>query len=106
MSQSKSLTERVVGKAAGTVAKPVKTLADQIMEMVPQLSKALPRHMNPERMARIALTEFRKNPTLGNCTPASFFGSLLTASQLGLEPGPLGHCYLIPYKGQVSLQIG
>ncbi len=91
---------------AGAVAERPKNLADQIMALAPQLAKALPRHMSSERMARIALTEFRKNPELGKCTPHSLFGSLLTASQLGLEPGPLGHCYLIPYKGQVSLQLG
>ena len=100
-----NLKDRLVEKAGNVSDKP-KTLADQITALAPQLAKALPRHMNADRMARIALTEFRKNPELGKCTPHSLFGSLLTASQLGLEPGPLGHAYLIPYKGQVTLQLG
>lgn len=83
-----------------------KTIGDQIACMVPQLAKALPKHMDAERMGRIALTEFKKNKALASCSPDSFFGSLMTASQLGLEPGPLGLAYLIPYKGQVTLQLG
>lgn len=91
---------------AGEMAKRPKTLSDEIMDMVPQIAKALPRHMDAQRMGRIILTEVRKNPELAKCNKLSLFGSLLTASQIGLEPGPLGFCYLIPYKGQVSLQLG
>jgi recombination protein RecT len=34
-----------------------------------QIAAALPRHMTPDRMARIALTELRKNPDLMQCDP-------------------------------------
>ncbi|AMU78475.1 RecT-like DNA pairing protein [Mycobacterium phage SkinnyPete] len=75
-----------------------KTLAKLINEMRPELAKALPRHITPERMARIAITVVRQTPALANCTPESFLGALLTASQLGLEPGPTGEAYFVPYK--------
>ena len=66
-----------------------------------QLGAALPKHMTPERMARIALTEFRKTPLLQSCHPMSFAGAIMQAAQLGLEPGgALGHCYLIPFKNK------
>jgi recombination protein RecT len=43
------------------------------------------------------MTAMQKTPHLDECVPGSFFGALLTALQLGLEPNtPLGHCYLIP----------
>ncbi|AJA43359.1 RecT-like ssDNA annealing protein [Mycobacterium phage Sbash] len=75
-----------------------KNLARLIKDMTPELAKALPRHITPERMARIAVTVVRQTPALANCTPESFLGALLTASQLGLEPGPTGEAYFVPYK--------
>lgn len=62
-----------------------------------QLQAALPRHMTPDRMARIVLTEMRKNPELTRCDPMSLLGAVIQCSQLGLEPGNgLGHAFLIP----------
>jgi recombination protein RecT len=71
-----------------------------------QIAAALPKHLNPERMARIALTEFRKNPDLGKCDPRTVFGAIIIAAQLGLEPGVMGQAYLIPYKGVCTLVPG
>lgn len=76
------------------------TLAQLIQQMRPEIARALPNQMNPDRMARIATTVIRQTPALARCTPESFLGALLTASQLGLEPGPIGEAYLVPY-GQV-----
>ena len=66
-----------------------------------EIEAALPRHMTPDRMLRIALTEARKTPALLECTRASFMGAIIQAAQLGLEPGSaLGHCYLVPFRNQ------
>lgn len=73
------------------------TLADLINQMKPEIARVLPNQMNPDRMARIATTAIKQTPALARCTPASFLGALMTASQLGLEPGPLGLAYLVPY---------
>jgi recombination protein RecT len=73
------------------------TLATLIRRMEPEIAKALPSHMNPTRMARIASTVLKQTPALARCTPESFLGALLTASQLGLEPGPTGDAYLVPF---------
>ena len=75
-----------------------------------QIARALPKHLNPNRMARIALTEVRKNPELAMCCPLSFLGSIIQCAQLGLEPGnALGHVYLIPFwnkkKGLREVQV-
>ncbi len=66
-------------------------------KMKPEMARCLPKHLTPERMNRIALTELRKNPKLQECDPLSFIASIMQASQLGLEPGVLGSCYLIPF---------
>lgn len=71
-----------------------------------EIARALPRHLNADTMTRVALTCFRMNAKLSECQPASVFASVIQASQLGLRPGMLGECYLIPYKDQCTLQIG
>ena len=82
----------------------VKGLLDK---MGPQLARALPRHLSPDRMTRIALTELRKVPKLLTCSPESFCGAIMACSQLGLEPGSaLGQIYLIPYGKEVQVILG
>lgn len=67
---------------------------------------ALPRHMNADRLIRVALTSFNLTPKLLDCTPRSLLGAVIQCAQLGLEPGVLGHAYLIPYGKDVQLVIG
>ena len=83
-----------------------KTIYSELQKFKTQMEDALPRHMTPDRMARIALTQLRVNPKLFNCTVQSFYGSLMAASQLGLEPGVNGQCYLIPYGNVCTLVPG
>src|SRR4029077_14561878 len=69
-----------------------------------QVIKALPRHMSPDRFARIALTATLKNPKLLACTQESLLNCLLELSAIGLEPdGRRAH--LIPFKDQCTLLI-
>lgn len=82
----------------------VRTLLEK---MAPQISRALPKHLTPDRMTRIALTELRKIPKLLQCSPESFCGAIMACSQLGLEPGSsLGQIYLIPYGKEVQVILG
>lgn len=76
----------------------VSSMAGYLLRIENEIQRALPRHMDADRMARLTLTAIRKTPNLALCTEASFAGSLLTASALGLEPGVEGECYLVPYK--------
>lgn len=72
-----------------------------------EIARALPRHMTPDRMARIVTTEIRRIPKLLGCDVKSLFGAVIQCSQLGLEPGSgLGHAYLIPYGKECQLIIG
>lgn len=66
-----------------------------------QMQLALPKHMTADRLARIALTEVRKNPKLAQCDQPSFLGAIMQCAALGLEPGgALGHCYLLPFENR------
>jgi recombination protein RecT len=82
------------------------TLVQLIERMKPEIARALPKHLNPDRMARIATTVLKQTPALRRCTPESFLGALMTASQLGLEPGPLGEAYLVPYGNTATFVPG
>lgn len=62
------------------------------------IALALPAHLNPDRMMRLALTSFSTTPKLRECTAQSILASIVLASQAGLEPGVAGQGYLIPYK--------
>jgi len=71
------------------------------------LLEVLPKHLDTNRFARIALGSLRRNPKLLQCTPQSFLTSLLQCAALGLEPDtPLGHAYLIPYGKESTLVVG
>jgi len=64
-----------------------------------QIAMALPKHLTAERMIRVALTAFNRNPELANCDVLTIAGAIVQASQLGLEPdGVLGHAYLVPFR--------
>lgn len=70
---------------------------DLLERVKPQIALALPKHLNADRMARIALTEFRKNPKLADCEPLTVVACVVMASQLGLELGVDGQAFLVPY---------
>jgi recombination protein RecT len=74
-----------------------RTLQGMVEESAKELARALPEHMRPERIVRIALTCIRQTPDLAKCTPESFLGALFTAAQLGVEPIG-GRAYLLPFN--------
>ena len=73
------------------------SLQSLIQKSAKELGKALPEHMRPERLVRIALTCVRLNPELGKCTPESFLGALFVSAQIGLEP-VAGRAYILPFN--------
>lgn len=93
------------------------TVRDTIRDMQDEFARALPAHLPVDRFMRLVFTELSKTPALTRCTTPSLLGALMSAAQLGLEPGPLGHFYLTPrrikgehqvvpiigYKGMVEL---
>lgn len=96
----------IISKNAA-VAKKNDGLKGLVQRMMPEIAKALPSVVTPERFTRIALTALSSNPKLASCTQNSFLGALMQAAQLGLEPNtPLGQAYLIPYGDECQFQIG
>lgn len=85
---------------------PVAAFSGFMDQLKPQIARALPAHMNADRMARLALTAFSTTPALQQCDPKSIAGAIMTAAQIGLEPGINGQGYLIPYKDTCTFVPG
>jgi len=101
------LAQRVSKAAAEKPQQDGKPSLRQLIDrMRPEIARALPKHMDPDRIARIAITLVGGNQQLAACTSESFLGALMTAAQLGLEPGPLGEAYLVPYGRTVTFIPG
>ncbi|MCD7998347.1 MAG: recombinase RecT [Clostridiales bacterium] len=81
------------------------TIPDMVKALEPEIRRALPTVLTPERFTRIALSAINNTPKLAECSPMSFIAALMNAAQLGLEPNtPLGQAYLIPYKNKSVLE--
>ena len=85
---------------------PIAQFGGFMEKLKPQLTAALPKHLTADRMARLAMTEFSTNRALQECSPNSIAASIMTAGQLGLEPGVNGAGFLIPYKGTCTFVPG
>ncbi len=101
-----ALAKRGQSTLANKPVTPEQTVAAYLKKMEPEFAKALPAHMTAERLARVALTTIRTTPKLLECTIPSLMGAVVQAAQLGLEPGLIGHCYIIPYGKEAQFIIG
>lgn len=90
---------------AVTEKKKPQTMKELVTVMMPEIKKALPNTITPERFTRIVMSAISNNKQLQQCTPNSFLAGMMNAAQLGLEPNtPLGQAYLIPYKNHGTLE--
>lgn len=91
------LKAATTGQVAKTSESPQATFSRFLDKFKSQMAIALPKHMNADRMCRLALTQFSKSEQLQKSDPMSIAASLMTASTLGLEPGVNGQGFLVPY---------
>lgn len=80
-------------KAAETVT----TVTNLLTGQFKAIKSALPRHMTPERMCRVALNTIRRTPQLLECAPETMVAAIVEASSLGLEIDSRGQAYLVPF---------
>lgn len=93
------------GNGASTAVaarQPADTFEALMLKHEDQFRMALPKAVGFERFMRTALSTIRGNNQLRQCEAVSVMGSLMTAAQLGLEVGPLGHAYLVPFNDNKS----
>ncbi len=87
---------------------------DQVKHLLEQnktaIAQAIPRHMNPERLMKVAQTAITTTPALLECYVPTLLGGIIQCAQMGLEPNTvLGHAYLVPFfnnkKGRKDAQV-
>lgn len=91
----------IISKAQNQMkqSKDARTLKDWVEVYQPEIKKALPSAITPERFARLVTTALSANEKLQQCTPKSFIGAMLQAAQVGLEPNTvLQQAFLIPRR--------
>ena len=79
-------------------APPARTVQDLIESMRPELERSLQSDRAADILTRHYFTALRYSPLLLTCTAESQIAALLLTAQVRLEPGPLGHVYLVPYR--------
>ena len=62
------------------------SIAEMIKALEPEIKKALPSVITPERFTRRVLSALNTTTKLSECTQMSFLAELMNAAQLGLEP--------------------
>ncbi len=88
-----------VGNSKLSDAERINSVGDVMRAAAPQMLAALPKHVTPDRMIRVALNCIRKTPKLLKCTPVSLFSAITEAATYGWElGGVLGHAYLVPFR--------
>ena len=95
-----TLRDRAAAAAGREVAERVPegmTLAHQVQAMEAQFQLAAPRGVEAAQLVRDSLTCLRTVRNLDKAEPKSVLGALMTAAQLGLRPGVLGHCWPLPF---------
>lgn len=75
-----------------------RTIKDLFTQAGESIRSVVPKHLDPERMMRVALVAISRSPDLLVCTPQSLLAAFMQASELGLTvSGSLGEAYLVPY---------
>jgi recombination protein RecT len=90
-------TQQNAGKQLAV--KQASTIRAMLEKSKGQIAMALPKHLNADRIIRVAMTSIQRTPMLLECDPVTLIGAVIQSSQLGLEPdGILGHAYLVPFR--------
>lgn len=85
--------------AGNAVAKnSIATFAELFKAKSKNLTGLIPRHLTPERVAKIAISALMRQPKLLLCKPETVWFQVAQAATLGLEVNLLGGAYLVPFK--------
>jgi recombination protein RecT len=100
-------SQALAPKATQAVAKKQGTALDYLNngKFKEQLAAALPKFLDTDHFIRSAITEFRLNPQLAECSVPSVLGYFMQAAACGLEPASmLGQCYPVPFNNKKTGQ--
>lgn len=69
------------------------------------IQSLVPKHVTPERLARLAMNAASRNPKLFECEPTTLIGAIINCAALGLEPNLVGHAYILPFYNGKTKQM-
>ena len=79
--------------------KPKEQISYLLTQRKAEIAKMLPKHLNAERLLKVAQIAATTTPALAKCDVASLVGAIGQCAQMGLEPNTvLGHAYLVPFN--------
>lgn len=79
--------------------KPKEQIAYLLKSKQSEIEKMLPKHLNAERLLKVAQIAATTTPALAKCDVPSLIGAIGQCAQMGLEPNTvLGHAYLVPFN--------
>lgn len=79
--------------------KPKEQIAHLLQLKRAEIAKMLPKHLNAERLLKVAQIAATTTPALAKCDVISLVGAIGQCAQMGLEPNTvLGHAYLVPFN--------
>lgn len=79
--------------------KPKDQIAHLLKEKKAVIAAMLPKHLNAERLMKVAQIAATTTPALAKCDVPSLVGAIGQCAQMGLEPNTvLGHAYLVPFN--------
>lgn len=79
--------------------RPKEQIAYLLKQKAGEIAKMLPKHLNAERLLKVAQIAATTTPALAKCDVASLVGAIGQCAQMGLEPNTvLGHAYLVPFN--------
>jgi len=87
------------------------TVAEFLRDNKNKLQATIPKHVNADRLMRVAVQAIQGNDFLAKCSTPSLIQCIVRSSMLGVEPnGALGEAYLVPFRSkngyQAQLVIG
>lgn len=79
--------------------KPKEKIAYLLQQRRGEIAKMLPKHLNADRLLKVAQIAATTTPALAECDVPSLVGAIGQCAQMGLEPNTvLGHAYLVPFN--------
>jgi recombination protein RecT len=99
------------GTPSTTIEKKIPTRIDVLKKHFeawrPTLAAVLPKHVDPERVIKIAMNVYLNKPELAMCTPISMVKATLQCAELGLDPSPLlNEAWFLPFENKKKVKDG
>ena len=82
----------------------IRTVFDFLEQKRDLIARSLPNTITPDRLIGIFTMILKGSPALAQCSQQSLIAAVIQTVQLGLQPGNIGHVYLVPFRNKQGIQ--